>query len=227
MSGLSVSAGKNSDQTDYLDVSWDQVDNAETYGVELYRSIDGGGAYLKVKEVLVTGTSTRLSPLYPVASAAMTRYRVTVWAQSSAGIIGTSQTIEGISLAQATPTPTTTTTTGPSPDLYRPVVSLESIAPATVSVGDSVVITWTVTDETGVDSNWVSISHTSSGVGNVFGSLLTGATRVSGDDTNGTYQATVVVPTTAVGTYSASIYADDTLGNGGWNSNLGYLTVTG
>jgi hypothetical protein len=119
------------------------------------------------------------------------------------------------------------TVTGAVSDLSRPVVSLESIAPATVSVGDSVVITWTVTDETGVDSNWVSISHTSSGVGNVFGSLLTGATRVSGDDTNGTYQATVVVPTTAVGTYSASIYADDTLGNGGWNSNLGYLTVTG
>jgi hypothetical protein len=90
-----------------------------------------------------------------------------------------------------------------------------------------VVITWTVTDETGVDSNWVSVSHTTPGVGNSFSSLLTGVTRVSGDATSGTYQATLVVPTTAAGTYSAKIYAGDTLGNGGWNSNLGYLTVTG
>lgn len=89
------------------------------------------------------------------------------------------------------------------------------------------VITWTVTDETGVDSNWVSISHSSIGVSNSFGSLLTGGTRVSGADTSSKYQETVVVPITPVGAYSTSIYADDTLGNGGWNSNLGYITVTG
>jgi hypothetical protein len=153
----------------------------------------------------------------------MPRYRVTVWGQRPARIAGTSQTVEGISPAQATPT----TTIGPLPDLYRPAVSLSSIAPACVSVGDSVVITWTVTDETGVDSNWVSISHSSIGVSNSFGSLLTGGTRVSGADTSSKYQETVVVPITPVGAYSTSIYADDTLGNGGWNSNLGYITVTG
>ena len=104
-----------------------------------------------------------------------------------------------------------------------------SISPTSVSPGDTVTVTWSVVDETGVGDalgdNRFSFSHEDIGVGEVFGSLLVGATLISGDATNGTYQSTATVPDTVGGTYEISVFAEDQLGNGSFNNFSETLTV--
>lgn len=100
------------------------------------------------------------------------------------------------------------------------------VLPGVVNAGETITITWRVTDASGIDTLGVGLNG---GVGPNTRATLTGdpgfvywsgcslstVTRISGSSTDGVYEASCAVPTAAPnGTYAFQISAGDMFGNG-------------
>ncbi|KGN32414.1 hypothetical protein N798_07485 [Knoellia flava TL1] len=110
--------------------------------------------------------------------------------------------------------PSKLTVTSTPPDVAAPVLSQFDFTPksADVNAGSKdVVVTARVTDATGAEAPTLILTSDNTTQTLGFGSM----TRISGTATDGIYQRTVTIPTTAAtGTWSVTIYPlDDTLGN--------------
>jgi len=95
-SGLSHTCSINEDGASIRNVAWLKSDNATSYIIELHRSIDNGSNYLKVQEVTtkLLGHSFEQTPM---ANTTLTKYKLVLYPQSDAGIIGTYQELSNIS----------------------------------------------------------------------------------------------------------------------------------
>jgi hypothetical protein len=94
--GLSHTCSINEDGASIRNVTWLKSDNATSYIIELHRSIDNGSNYLKVQEVTtkLLGHSFEQTPM---ANTTLTKYKLALYPQSDAGIIGTYQELSNIS----------------------------------------------------------------------------------------------------------------------------------
>jgi predicted RNA-binding protein with TRAM domain len=115
------------------------------------------------------------------------------------------------------------------PDVAAPTLSQFDFSPKSVDVNSGakgVVVTARVTDATGANAPTLIISSDSTTQTLGFGPM----SRISGTATDGVYQRTVTIPTTAAtGGWTVKIYPlDDTLGNGDatFHSHPQKLTVT-
>ena len=87
------------------------------------------------------------------------------------------------------------------------------ISPTTASAGDNVTITLSISDPTGVGKASVYLSSSDGGVTGASLVHLPQWVLVSGDATNGTYEATLTVDNVPGGVYRARVSADDELFN--------------
>ena len=103
----------------------------------------------------------------------------------------------------------TFTVTGGGGDAAPPVVS-DVTVPTSVTAGEAFLITWRLTDASGVSSTSGSVlSPTAQSVPGCWGGQ-----RISGTATNGTYRTSCTIPGEASnGTYRVGIQAQDTVGN--------------
>jgi hypothetical protein len=94
--GVLFATGQDADQTSYLDVSWNSAERADSYRVELWRSVDSGTNYVKFSEAVVSGLSHRFTLSDPPAPASETRYQVVVYGRGYSELDGTPATVSGI-----------------------------------------------------------------------------------------------------------------------------------
>ena len=96
-------------------------------------------------------------------------------------------------------------------DVDAPVVSAVTVLPGSVVTGESVEVTWRLTDASGVQGTSANVSGPSGS--HVYGCSL-GAMQVSGTTKDGVWSLICQIPaTSAVGTYTVQIYASDVAGN--------------
>jgi len=109
-------------------------------------------------------------------------------------------------------------------DVTGPEIS-DVVLPGVVNAGETITVTWRVTDSSGIDTLGVGLNG---GIGPNTMATLTGdpgfvywsgcslgVTRISGSSTDGVYQASCAVPVAAPNaTYSIQISAADMFGNG-------------
>ena len=105
--------------------------------------------------------------------------------------------------------------TGGGGDAVPPVVS-DVTVPTSVVAGEAFLITWRLTDASGVSSTSGSVSSlTGQSILNCWGGQ-----RISGTATDGTYRTSCTIPSGASeGTYRVGIQAQDTVGNFRWAPN--------
>jgi hypothetical protein len=110
------------------------------------------------------------------------------------------------------------TLVGPS-DTDAPVASFVSISPTSASAGDTVTLTWRVTDATGVDldESYARMYNPDTGVyaatNDPNTAYLDVSTLTSGDVNDGTYETTITVLNVPTGVYDVSVRAYDVLSN--------------
>ena len=106
------------------------------------------------------------------------------------------------------------------------MVSGVSVVPALIEASETVTVTWTVTDPSGVKDNYLGNPETRvTDLGNAYSSSGFGdVTRISGDRYNGVYQVELSV-SGPPGTNDLEIYARDNLSNDSRTTFEDQLTV--
>ncbi len=135
----------------------------------------------------------------------------------------------GIALAVVTLTPSTM----PSPavsataiDADPPILEEVAVSPDLALPGDTVTVTWRLSDASGVTFTTAFIKNPSGGF--LSGCGGSAATLISGSETDGTYQQSCVIPSSAPsGTYAVLLSADDPSGFRYEDSSAVTFTVTG
>ena len=114
---------------------------------------------------------------------------------------------------------------GPDMDTTPPVVTLISVSPTLIEPGDTVTVTWSATDSSGLDF-YGGFPETKARLG---GTLVCEryVTRISGTRYDGVYQAQMIMSDAAPGGNSLSIYAEDNLNNGIWTDFGQQINVWG
>jgi hypothetical protein len=116
--------------------------------------------------------------------------------------------------------------TGGSNDTSSPVIASGSASPSTVTAGDTVTLTWRLTDTSGVTFTTAFLRNPEDQWVNGCGGG--GVSRLSGTARDGTYQMTCRIPVSAVnGRYTMWIHAEDPNGNTRSAAAPGTFTVTG
>ncbi len=99
-------------------------------------------------------------------------------------------------------------------DTDGPEISFVGISPTTASAGDNVTVTVSISDATGVPNSDSSTTVTLQSDTGVTASMWKRLVLLSGDATNGIYEATLTVDSVAGGVYGVSVSAND----GFWNA---------
>ncbi|SVB51877.1 uncharacterized protein METZ01_LOCUS204731, partial [marine metagenome] len=102
--GLASTCTINEDGATVRHVTWNKVDNATSYILQLHRSLDGGSNYLKIQEI-ETKALHHYFEAVPMAGLTQTRYKLIVQGQSDAGILGTEQIVSSIQPCVSTNAP--------------------------------------------------------------------------------------------------------------------------
>ncbi len=131
-------------------------------------------------------------------------------------------------IPETTATTVAPTTTFDLSDVDGPEISFVSISPTTASAGDEVTVTLSISDPTGVESGYVQLQSQALGTtgGTVFMSN-TNFVLVSGDATNGTYEATLTVSNVPGGVFRLYMQATDDLSNSNGETVEDVLTLEG
>ena len=103
--GLTATTGVNDDGTMNMGVTWNPIDGAESYILQLYRSVDSGANYIKVEDVVVKGISHEFNSLGHMGLVQTTVWKLIVQGQSTAGIVGLVQILANIASAVDTVAP--------------------------------------------------------------------------------------------------------------------------
>ena len=108
---------------------------------------------------------------------------------------------------------------GPSSDNSAPVVSLVSMTPTLIEPGETVTVTWSVADPSGLDTyNGKPYTRVSS-LGTAYSSTsYSDITRISGDRYNGVYRVSITVNGSHGMNDLLKIYARDNLDNGSYTT---------
>ena len=169
----------------------------------------GSGSATRISGTATDGTYEQTCTIPPAAQGGT--YTVQIHAEEPNG-----NTYSGNSA-------TFTVQAGAIEDTDAPVLESVGVSPDPVAAGQSITITWRLTDASGVTFTTAFVRNPSDGFLSGCGSGS--ATRISGTATDGTYEQTCTIPPAAQGgTYTVQIHAEEPNGNT-YSGNSATFTV--